>query len=103
RRRHTRSKRDWSSDVCSSDLYQVSVRNLPARTDLRYYRLALTSWPLVTEKTLREDLSNLGVTAKVGKDNHRSLATSLKREAKIKIGRASCRERVKGEECGETV
>src|SRR5699024_12115919 len=22
RRRHTRSKRDWSSDVCSSDLYQ---------------------------------------------------------------------------------
>src|SRR5699024_2154007 len=29
RRRHTRSKRDWSSDVCSSDLYsdhRVSVR-----------------------------------------------------------------------------
>src|SRR5438067_12817162 len=24
RRRHTRSKRDWSSDVCSSDLYQGS-------------------------------------------------------------------------------
>src|SRR5699024_11971502 len=23
RRRHTRSKRDWSSDVCSSDLLQV--------------------------------------------------------------------------------
>src|SRR5207249_8528558 len=23
RRRHTRSKRDWSSDVCSSDLYNV--------------------------------------------------------------------------------
>src|SRR5699024_11832442 len=22
RRRHTRSKRDWSSDVCSSDLYE---------------------------------------------------------------------------------
>src|SRR5699024_11993889 len=22
-RRHTRSKRDWSSDVCSSDLYMV--------------------------------------------------------------------------------
>src|SRR5699024_11313229 len=25
RRRHTRSKRDWSSDVCSSDLYLLSV------------------------------------------------------------------------------
>ena len=26
RRRHTRSKRDWSSDVCSSDLELGSVR-----------------------------------------------------------------------------
>src|SRR5699024_11446686 len=25
RRRHTRSKRDWSSDVCSSDLYSVKI------------------------------------------------------------------------------
>src|SRR5699024_11541771 len=25
RRRHTRSKRDWSSDVCSSDLIKISV------------------------------------------------------------------------------
>src|SRR5699024_11692778 len=25
RRRHTRSKRDWSSDVCSSDLYENLV------------------------------------------------------------------------------
>src|SRR5207249_6238950 len=25
RRRHTRSKRDWSSDVCSSDLWAVSI------------------------------------------------------------------------------
>src|SRR5699024_11748782 len=25
RRRHTKSKRDWSSDVCSSDLYWVTL------------------------------------------------------------------------------
>src|SRR5699024_12044914 len=25
RRRHTRSKRDWSSDVCSSDLNEIST------------------------------------------------------------------------------
>src|SRR5207249_8106056 len=31
RRRHTRSKRDWSSDVCSSDLTNVVV---PAETTL---------------------------------------------------------------------
>src|SRR5207249_3538251 len=33
RRRHTRSKRDWSSDVCSSDLYpdESNARNLLQR------------------------------------------------------------------------
>src|SRR5438067_11782428 len=32
RRRHTRSKRDWSSDVCSSDLFQrVGQRGRRAR------------------------------------------------------------------------
>src|SRR5699024_11923729 len=31
RRRHTRSKRDWSSDVCSSDL---TVRNVYDGTEL---------------------------------------------------------------------
>src|SRR5207247_4870027 len=30
RRRHTRSTRDWSSDVCSSDLFQLgAARGLP--------------------------------------------------------------------------
>src|SRR5699024_11234169 len=28
RRRHTRSKRDWSSDVCSSDLFQKLQKGL---------------------------------------------------------------------------
>src|SRR5699024_11226154 len=28
RRRHTRSKRDWSSDVCSSDLASPSIPNI---------------------------------------------------------------------------
>src|SRR5699024_11869416 len=30
RRRHTRSKRDWSSDVCSSDLYGQIVEDFNA-------------------------------------------------------------------------
>src|SRR5207249_9337832 len=34
RRRHTRSKRDWSSDVCSSDLVIERDRLLPARDEL---------------------------------------------------------------------
>src|SRR5699024_11306847 len=31
RRRHTISKRDWSSDVCSSDLFLLSVGNSSTR------------------------------------------------------------------------
>src|SRR5438067_3567532 len=31
RRRHTRSKRDWSSDVCSSDLIEHIVSDTEAR------------------------------------------------------------------------
>src|SRR5699024_12236524 len=29
RRRHTRSKRDWSSDVCSSDLDDPAAESIP--------------------------------------------------------------------------
>src|SRR5699024_12050418 len=34
RRRHTRSKRDWSSDVCSSDLIKFSLRKRESRFSL---------------------------------------------------------------------
>src|SRR6266511_4962778 len=34
RRRHTRFSRDWSSDVCSSDLHVQSDRKLDARVAL---------------------------------------------------------------------
>src|SRR5207249_7733507 len=35
RRRHTRSKRDWSSDVCSSDLLRLEQRGRPAAEEDR--------------------------------------------------------------------
>src|SRR5204862_4005699 len=31
RRRHTSSLRDWSSDVCSSDLNRINIRNIFCR------------------------------------------------------------------------
>src|SRR5699024_11704135 len=40
RRRHTRSKRDWSSDVCSSDLDQVSLQ-FPFDLAVVFLRLVL--------------------------------------------------------------
>src|SRR5206468_5139388 len=38
RRRHTRSDRDWSSDVCSSDLLLFVAAATPARAELHITR-----------------------------------------------------------------
>src|SRR6266849_9233310 len=66
RRRHTRSTRDWSSDVCSSDLSYAAERGLPvyddpANRDPRHLRswVRTTLLPLLTERLgprLRSDL-----------------------------------------------
>src|SRR5437868_10587648 len=75
RRRHTRSKRDWSSDVCSSDLMEIGHRgaNHPVK-DLETGKVEITS-------------QNHGFC--VIPD---SLPATV--EKTHEIGRASCRERV---------
>src|SRR3989440_8720100 len=71
RRRHTRSDRDWSSDVCSSDLERAATlynEVIAAASDFApayFGRLLVVAQTNPTERTLREE-----------------------------IGRASCRERV---------
>src|SRR2546422_7376143 len=50
RRRHTRCSRDWSSDVCSSDLpQQPFTRTLPLLTRLSHwaFRAVLRGWILL--------------------------------------------------------
>src|SRR5207253_8649969 len=93
RRRHTRWPRDWSSDVCSSDLgmdasmtqassatLRKSFRSQPARASLQALACAAALLVVVgvsgCNKLKARDLLNKGVNA-------------FK-----KIGRASCRERV---------
>src|SRR2546429_6301899 len=50
RRRHTRCSRDWSSDVCSSDLFMVSTRNpLADRSKITLEEVA--SQPLIFPRT----------------------------------------------------
>jgi hypothetical protein len=66
--------------------YSVAIAGLNPALDLRRYRIALRSWPLVTERTHGEDLANLGVTTKVGKDNRRHLASELKKGPKTNEG-----------------
>src|SRR5438105_8231660 len=81
RRRHTRSTRDWSSDVCSSDLTDVAVEARGLRLDpvahaafLADERIALTP----TEFRLLARLVS-------------SPGEAVRR--RDQIGRATCRER----------
>src|SRR5690606_40245559 len=67
RRRHTRFSRDWSSDVCSSDLHAVHL-TMPGRGRQRH------GIEIVAHQLLAE-LHGFGTVH-------------------IEIGRASCRERV---------
>src|SRR3989442_14550154 len=68
RRRHTRCGRDWSSDVCSSDLGEATADEI---------------WRVFEQP----DLVRSGLAPARGEGAHR-----LERR-QIEIGRASCRER----------
>src|SRR2546422_8829512 len=85
RRRHTRCSRDWSSDVCSSDLYggpwswagvdRLAVRGFLAAEQRRG----------LAKRSVARALSAL-------RTFYRFLNAT--RGLEVKIGRASCRERV---------
>src|SRR5690606_40321725 len=93
RRRHTRFSRDWSSDVCSSDLIvefsddAILTKNLDG---------IITSWNRGAERlfgyTAQETMGR-SVTMLIPAertDEEPGILARLRRE----IGRASCRERV---------
>src|SRR5699024_11314830 len=94
--RHTRSKRDWSSDVCSSDLltdkegkekqYQVlAVGKLPYAAEMQMYSSIEMNMILPEE----EFLSLIG-----DQQPMKTMFNVDKSHIEDKIGRASCRERV---------
>src|SRR5690606_40034094 len=78
RRRHTRFSRDWSSDVCSSDLLRMQGMLLRVLETGEVQKVG------ADRVTTRVDVRVIGAT-------HRDLAALV---ANGKIGRASCRERV---------
>src|SRR3989440_5421648 len=81
RRRHTRSDRDWSSDVCSSDLPTVSTRiDDPRSAVLVEHRLR--------GLLILRDQSGPGLRDQLVR------CCECRRRRGPQIGRASCRERV---------
>src|SRR5699024_11722508 len=68
RRRHTRSKRDWSSDVCSSDLTSPHRRYLALRLD-RAQRILAESRRSVTQVAIATGFNHLrSEERRVGKE-----------------------------------
>src|SRR5690606_40178157 len=91
RRRHTRFSRDWSSDVCSSDLptprFEIAEgnpRSFPEPTVRRGAATCLKCGYTIPVEHVREQLS-----ARSGGAPSALLVA-------VEIGRASCRESVKG-------
>src|SRR5207248_8179932 len=74
RRRHTRSYGDWSSDVCSSDLAKPAATSRSTGAMCSWRRASRTMCAL-TKSGFREGMLP-------------------NKRLKLKIGRASCRERV---------
>src|SRR5690606_41023697 len=91
RRRHTRFSRDWSSDVCSSDL-TIST-NTPIAFD-PYSENELTGGFIlidrISNKTLGAGTIDFGLRRG---QNLTYQSFDVDRQVR-KIGRASCRERV---------
>src|SRR5260370_29989890 len=81
RRRHTRFKCDWSSDVCSSDLFLDSFR-LVHYTRVTWLGSVLARAALIPLSRMHFPLAS------------RTHSREFMRLPSAKIGRASCRERV---------
>src|SRR5690606_39632880 len=97
RRRHTRFSRDWSSDVCSSDLPPAALKDSRRGSNLRHYMKteAPDSKPEIRGFVFMG--SGLGIVqgsafAPAQPKN------AARRASPRKIGRASCRERGEGGE-----
>src|SRR5699024_11949455 len=95
RRRHTRSKRDWSSDVCSSDLSTkpLDKDELPEFEEDQAAAV-FTGYVQVTIDNIPPIVPSGGIKYRI--DPGGKITINLKDNGvKPKIGRASCRERGK--------
>src|SRR5207247_7031340 len=94
--RHTRSTRDWSSDVCSSDLIESSYGTaefLAQRAGIGQ-ELEVTGRISIEQSQQTDLLRSFGkLTGHLERDRA-ARRTTADHIWPLKIGRASCRERV---------
>src|SRR5690606_41055191 len=93
--RHTRFSRDWSSDVCSSDLTEGSVPLAnPLSAELGVMRTQLLPGLVdALSRNAARQQSRIRLF-EIGKVFHATEAGAAPRETvRIEIGRASCRRR----------
>src|SRR5207249_8056412 len=94
---HTRSKRDWSSDVCSSDL--ASILLVPGAAVVHGHHNDLLHLPFSREPFSRfVQIPTAPAETAIGPGRTENILAVLEIQDRIttlrEIGRASCRERV---------
>src|SRR2546429_5721571 len=89
RRRHTRCSRDWSSDVCSSDLTEALRTGTPYELDLQMIRPdGSTRWIIDRGEVLRDAAGQIALLRGTAQDiTERKQAEDALR-ASEEIGRA---------------
>src|SRR5256884_4157176 len=108
RRRHTRCSRDWSSDVCSSDLRISPFYRVASITTPTLFMGGDIDWnvPILGSEQMYEAMKTLGRTTELvvypGEYHGFTIPSHIKDRMErfmawynhyVKIGRASCRER----------
>src|SRR5699024_12223749 len=97
RRRHTRSKRDWSSDVCSSDLTLTAMAK--TKGEARWgFEATIVAGVIADQGPHRQP--HLIHAMSMDRPGHNPAVRALEaiRHLMGEIGRASCRERASIEE-----
>src|SRR5690606_39756223 len=93
RRRHTSLSRDWSSDVCSSDLNNIYQFPVGEKT-LETYRREVRNTRAKLNRILKQH--NIDLSNEIPIPDLESFRSRKEfNEWTRKIGRASCRERAK--------
>src|SRR5699024_11742986 len=95
--RHTRSKRDWSSDVCSSDLWYPGylVQPVTQFINATFFQYGIAAYDLELGKNWATRHDNPEWMAEAKKVVNKIKKQAGKDYLLFQIGRASCRERDK--------